>query len=386
MPVQLEMLMNEFIAKNASDLYLSVGSPPSFRYGKEIHAFPSPPLTPEDVMTMMAQLISEEAVAEFQSTLELNTAVNWKNQLRMRVNVFRQQQSPGMVMRRIQTHIPSIEQLGLPKTYGELAMQRRGLILVTGPTNSGKSTSLAAMIEYRNAHGAGHIVTIEDPVEYIHSPKRCIITQRDVGIDTYSFNIALKNMLRQTPDVIVIGEIRDRDTMEQAIVFSETGHLCLATLHSNNANQTIERIINFFPEERHKQILLNLSLNLKAIVSQRLIANTKGSRSIALEILLNQGLIKTLIQEGRVRDIKGCIENARSEGMQSFDQSLLELYRQGLITETIALAESDNPANLRLAIKQNDMSRINSAMRATSRPVEPIETVQRPKDTQSGQF
>lgn len=362
MTFDIEKLMDAFVAQNASDLYLSVGTPPALRFGQDIRAFSSAPLTSEHVMQILRTLLTEELLMEFQSTLELNTAINWKN-ARMRVNVHQQQQAPGVVMRRIQTQIPSLEDLSLPKLYGDMVMEKRGLILVTGPTGAGKSTSLSAMLEYRNQHGSGHIVTIEDPVEYIHTPHKCIITQRDVGIDTYSFSIALKNMLRQTPDVVVIGEIRDRDTMEQAINFSETGHLCLATLHSNNAHQTIERIINFFPEDRHKQVLMNLSLNLRAILSQRLISNNKGGRSIALEIMLNQGLIKTLIQEGRVRDLRSCIENARSEGMQTFDQSMLELYQKGLITEEIALAESDNPANLRLSIKQSNMSRSIQSMR-----------------------
>ena len=363
--VSLETLMNDFVDQDATDLYLTVGSPPCLRFGKEIRPYNSPPLTSDEIMAMMGGLLSAEYLAEFESTLELNTGITWMNKARMRVNLFRQQQAPGVVMRRIQTKIPSLQSLGLPDIYKSLVMERRGLILIVGPTGSGKSTSLASMVDYRNKHGSGHIITIEDPVEYLHTPHNCIITQRDVGIDTYSFSIALKNMLRQTPDVVVIGEIRDRDTMEQAIVFSETGHLCLATLHSNNANQTIERIINFFPEERHNQILLNLSLNLKAILSQRLIPNVKESRSIALEVLLNQGLIKSLIQEGRVRDIKNCIENGRNEGMQTFDQALLDLYKQGLITEATALVESDNPANLRLSIKQYDMGRVNDSMRSS---------------------
>ena len=264
-------------------------------------------------------------------------------------------------MRRIRTEIPSLESLSLPKIYNELIMEKRGLILVVGPTGSGKSTSLASMLEYRNTHGSGHIITIEDPVEFIHEHRGCIITQRDVGIDTYSFGIGLKNSLRQTPDVIVIGEVRDRETKEHAIVFAETGHLCLATLHANNASQAIERVINFFPEEKHKQILLNLSLNLKAILSQRLVPNKSGGRCIALEIMLNQGLIKSQIQEGRIKEIKELIERGRSSGMQTFEQSLIELYQNGLITEEVALAESDNPASLSLAFKQ-----MNIAKRAPS--------------------
>ena len=368
MQVSLDTLMEAFVSQNATDLYLSAGSPPCLRFGKEIRPYQSPLLTGDEIMEMIRGLLPEDAVAEFESALELNTAIRWKDGARMRVNVYRQQLSPGVVLRRIQTRIPTTDELGLPRLYQDLVMEKRGLVLVAGPTGAGKSTSLAAMLGYRNTHGSGHIVTIEDPVEYLHTPKTCIITQRDVGIDTYSFPIALKNMLRQTPDVIVIGEIRDRETMEQAIVFSETGHLCLATLHSNNANQTIERIINFFPEERHKQILLNLSLNLRAILSQRLIPNVRGARSLALEVMLNHGLIKSLIMEGRVRDIKNCIENARAEGMQTFDQALLDLYQHGHITEEMALSESDNPANLRLSIKQHEMGRLTESMKATNGP------------------
>lgn len=349
-------LLEAFVEKGATDLYLTVGAPPALRHGHEIQSHGSIPLTSEGVMGLLRELISEESLMEFESTLEYNTAITWKGRARFRINIFRQQQAPGVVMRRIQTVIPTLEELKLPKIYGEAVMAKRGLILVVGPTGSGKSTSLATMLEHRNRFGSGHIVTIEDPVEFVHTPRNCIITQRDIGIDTYSFSIGLKNMLRQTPDVIVIGEIRDRDTMEHAIVFSETGHLCLATLHANNANQAIERIINFFPEERHKQVLLNLSLNLKGIFSQRLLTNTKGKRSLALEVLLNQGIIKALIQEGRVREIKEYMEKGRDEGMQTFDQALLDLFISGEITEAVALAESDNPANLRLAFKQHDLT------------------------------
>jgi twitching motility protein PilU len=232
-------------------------------------------------------------------------------------------------------------------------MAKRGLVLVVGPTGSGKTTSLAAMIGHRNLNGDGHIITVEDPIEFVHPHRRCIITQRDVGIDTYSFAIALKNALRQRPDVVVIGEIRDREVMEQALYFAETGHLCLATLHANNASQAIERVINFFPEERHTQILLNLSLNLRAILSQRLVTNLNGTRSLITEIMLNNGLIKQLIEEGKIRQIREMIEKGSSEGMMTFDQCLLKLVAEGALSPEIAVAESDNPANLRLQMKQS---------------------------------
>jgi twitching motility protein PilU len=349
-----DALLQPFIDRNATDLYLTVGTPPSMRVNHDIIRYDMPSLTEEDIRGVIGAIISEEVAMEFESTLEYNTAIEW-NGARLRVNLFRQRQHTGVVMRRILTDIPSLESLNLPPVYSDLIMQKRGLILVVGPTGSGKSTSLAAMLEYRNTHGSGHIVTIEDPVEFIHDHRSCIITQRDVGIDTYSYGIALKNALRQSPDVIVIGEIRDRETMEHAIVFSETGHLCIATLHANNANQAIERVLNFFPEEKHQQVLLNLSFNLKAVLSQRLVRNKEDTRSIAIEILLNQGVIKALIQEGRVKEIRDHIEKGRSVGMQSFEQSLLDMYLAGTISEEVALAESDNPSNLRLAIRQVNM-------------------------------
>jgi twitching motility protein PilU len=353
----IQELLGFCVEKNATDIYLTAGSPAVLRFGNKMEPHGDAVLTEESIMNMLTSLVAPEIIEEFQSTLEYNTAINWKNKARFRVNIFRQRQHTGIVLRRIQTTVPSLADLSLPKVYNELIMEKRGLILIVGPTGSGKSTSLAAMLEHRNVNGNGHIVTVEDPIEYLLEHKQCIITQRDIGIDTYSFGIALKNALRQTPDVIVIGEIRDKETMEHAIVFAETGHLCLATLHANNANQAIERVINFFPEERHRQVLLNLSLNLKAILSQRLVQNVHGTRSIALEIMLNHGLIRNLVQEGRIKEIKEMIEKGRDEGMQSFDQALIDLFVAGEITEDMALAESDNPANLRLSIKQHEMSR-----------------------------
>jgi twitching motility protein PilU len=364
MSVSAHQLLQEFIDKDATDLYLTVDAPATFRFGNRIESASKEKWTEEQVRQFLRDIVSSEIIEEFDSTLEYNTAINWQDRGRFRVNMFRQRQHTGAVLRRIKTQIPTLESLNLAKVYADLIMEKRGLILVVGPTGSGKSTSLAAMLEYRNINGSGHIVTIEDPVEFILEHKNCIITQRDVGIDTYSFGIGLKNALRQTPDVIVIGEIRDKETMEHAIVFAETGHLCLATLHANNANQAVERIINFFPEEKHNQVLLNLSLNLKAILSQRLLPNIQGTRSIALEIMLNQGLIKNLIQEGRIKELKEIIEKSRDVGMQSFDQTLVDMYAQGIITEEVALSESDNPANLRLAIKQYDMGKRQGPFRS----------------------
>lgn len=356
MVFNLHETLDQFVKAGASDCYLTVGTQPNFRFANDIKKIGNEILTQQDIENILKELLAEDAILEFESTLEYNTAIIW-NEARFRMNVFRQRKQTGIVLRRISTDIPKIDQLSLPPIYGDLALEKRGLILVVGATGSGKSTSLAAMLGHRNIHGSGHIVTIEDPVEFIHEHGNCIFMQRDVGIDTYSFGIALKNTLRQSPDVIVIGEIRDRETMEHAIVFSETGHLCIATLHANNANQAIERVINFFPEEKHKQILLNLSLNLKAILSQRLVVNKQKERSIAVEIMLNSGVIRELIADGRVKEIREHIEKGNVQGMQTFEQALFVLYTNGIITEEVALAESDNPANLRLIIKQYEMGK-----------------------------
>jgi twitching motility protein PilU len=357
MALDINDMLQQFVEMNGSDLYLTVGASPSMRINSQVKASKADKLKEEDIRAILKELVSDEVINEFDSTLEYNTAINWKDKARFRVNIFRQRQHSGIVIRRIQTVIPSLEGLKLPKVYADLIMEKRGLILIVGPTGSGKSTSMAAMLEHRNQTGTGHIVTIEDPVEFVLEHKNCIITQRDVGIDTYSFGIGLKNALRQSPDIIVIGEIRDRETMEHAITFAETGHLCMATLHANNSNQAIERIINFFPEEKHKQVLQNLSFNVKGILSQRLVRTKDDSRCLAVEIMLNQGLIKNLIQEGRIKEIRECIEKGSASGMQTFDQCLINLYTKGIITEEQALAESDNPANLRLNMTQHNMSK-----------------------------
>lgn len=356
MAIDINSIFADFLGNDASDCYLTVGAPPGFRFGNNIKNHSEERLTQNDIDCALKELLSEEAILEFESTLEYNTAIVWHD-TRFRMNIFRQRKQTGIVLRRIRTDIPALEKLGLPKIYGDLALEKRGLILIAGAAGSGKSTSLAAMLGHRNTNGSGHIVTIEDPVEFVHEHNNCIFTQRDVGIDTYSFGIALKNALRQSPDVIVIGEIRDRETMEHAIVFSETGHLCIATLHANNANQAIERVLNFFPEEKHYQISLNLSLNLKAILSQRLVTNRNGERNIAIEILLNTGVIRDLIAEGRIKEIREHIEKGHDSGMQTFEQALFLLYTSGLITEQAAAAESDNPGNLRLIIKQYEMGK-----------------------------
>ena len=341
--------LDEMVTRHASDLYITFGSPIALRVNDTIHR--TGELADDAMLTRyINQLLNVAQREEFSIMNELNMAFLWKNVARFRVNVFRQQGHEGIVIRRIQMKIPTIQELNVPLLYGDLALQKRGLILIAGPTGSGKTTSLAAMVGHRNQHGSGHIITVEDPIEFTHHHGQCIITQRDVGLDTSSYAIALKNALRQRPDMVVIGEIRDREVMEQAIYFAETGHLCIATLHANNSSQAIERVINFFPEDKHRQILMNLALNLRAILSQRLIANTKHGRTMIAEVMLNNGLIKQLIEEGKIRHIRDMIEKNNAEGMQSFDQCLLDLYNRHAISEETALAEADNSANMRMQI------------------------------------
>ena len=360
-------LLQEMIWTRASDIYLTHGRPAALRIDDIIHYHASPALEDADIVRYIGQMLTPEQQDEYSSTLELNMASHFGTSARFRVNVFRQQTHDGIVIRRIEHEIPTLASLNLPPIYGELAMLKRGLILVSGQTGSGKSTSLAAMVGHRNAHGSGHIITIEDPIEFVHTHDQCIITQRDVGLDTYSYSLALKNALRQRPDLVVIGEVRDREVMEQAIYFAETGHLCIATIHANNASQTIERVLNFFPEERHPQILLNLSLNLRATLSQRLLTTLDGNRTLALEVLLNRGLIKQHIEQGKVRQLREMIEKGTSEGMQTFDQHLFELCQNRIISEEVALAESESAANLRVMFQNRRMgnSGIEISLRTT---------------------
>lgn len=360
-----DQLLNAAIDQKASDIYLTYSCPPCLRINDEITPLGDSLLNDDDLNAILRELMDAEKVEEFETTFEMNSAINWHDRARFRINAFRQQQHSAIVIRRIQTEIPSVTGLNLPKPYSDLVMEKRGLVLVVGPTGSGKSTSLAAMIGHRNTYGRGHIITVEDPIEFVHSHQSCIISQRDVGIDTYSYTQALKNALRQAPDVLLIGEIRDRETMEHALNFSETGHLVLATLHAKNSSQAIERIINFFPEEKHHQLLLNMSLNIRGILSQRLVQKAQGGRAVACEIMLNQGLIKNLIEEGKPKEIKEIMEKSRGLGMQTFEQVLLDMYKAGEITEEVALREADNPANLKLHI-QNVKLDPNSAARNVS--------------------
>lgn len=345
-------LLRLMLSKKASDLLITAGFAPAFKVDGKITPVSNQTLTPQHTKELALAIMNEKQAAEFENTMECNFAVNPADIGRFRVNVFIQQGRVGFVMRTITTLIPKLEDLGLPVVLRDVAMAKRGLVIFVGGTGSGKSTSLAAMIGYRNETGRDHIITIEDPVEYVHEHKNCVITQREVGVDTESYQIALKNTLRQAPDVILIGEIRDRETMEHAIAFAETGHLCLSTLHANSANQALDRIVNFFPDERRHQLLMDLSLNLKAFISQRLIPKKAGTgRVAAIEIMLNSPFISDLIFKGAVHEIKEVMAKSREMGMQTFDQSLFMLYEAGHISYEDALRNADSLNDLRLNIK-----------------------------------
>lgn len=345
---KLLTVMNEH---DASDLYITVESPPCYRVNGVVRPAGNRCLEPEETELLANSVMSERQQREFEETNEQNLALYYSSLGRYRVNVFRQRGCVGMVIRQIKSQIPTIDELELPPVLKELSMSKRGLILMVGATGSGKSTSLAAMIDYRNTNQAGHIVTVEDPIEFVHVHKKSIINQREIGVDTDAYHIALKNALRQAPDVILIGEIRDTETMEAAITFAETGHLCLATLHSNNANQAMERVMNFFPVERHKQIYLQLSLNLRGIVSQRLVRTTDGSRVAAVEVLLASPRVKDLIHRAEIAELKEAMEKGCTIGMQTFDEHLFQLYQEGRLSLDEALKNADSANNLRLRVK-----------------------------------
>ncbi len=345
-------LLRGLVARKASDLFITAGFPPAFKVDGKMTPVSNQSLTPQHTQELARSLMNDKQAQEFEGTKECNFAINPPGIGRFRVNAFVQQQRVGIVLRTITTTIPKFEDLGLPPVLKDVAMTKRGLVIFVGGTGSGKSTSLAAMIGYRNENSYGHIITIEDPIEYVHDHKNCLITQREVGVDTDNWETALKNTLRQAPDVILIGEIRERETMEHAIAFAETGHLCLGTLHANSANQALDRIINFFPEERRAQLLMDLSLNLKGLISQRLIPlkDTKG-RAAAIEILLNSPLISDLIFKGEVHEIKEIMKKSRELGMQTFDQALFDLYENGKISYEDAIRNADSMNELRLQIK-----------------------------------
>ncbi len=346
-----ELLIN-LVKRGGSDLFIVAGAAPSMRVHGKVTPVMEKKLTAEYTLSLVHCLMSEHERAEFKASKECNFAIALPNVSRFRVNALVQRGSAALVIRIIPNEIPSFDDLGLPPVMRQIAMTKRGLVIFVGGTGSGKTTSLAAMIDYRNENTNGHIITIEDPVEFVHQHKGCIVTQREVGTDTDSFEIGLKNTLRQAPDVILIGEIRDQKTMEHAIAFAETGHLCLATLHANNTNQALDRIINFFPEARHKQLLLDLSLNVKAFISQRLLPTPSGKgRRAAIEILINTPLMSDLIQRGEIHEIKALMKKSVEQGMQTFDHALFQMLSDGAITIEEAMRNADSVNDLRLRIK-----------------------------------
>ena len=342
------------VEKDASDIYISAGAPISAKIHGHLTALEEGKQTMEQVKAVAYSIMDAEQIDQFEKKPEMNLAISEEGIGRFRVNIFRQRNSISMVIRNIKTDIPNWENLGLPEILTDVIMAKRGLVLFVGATGSGKSTSLASLIDHRNSNDAGHIITIEDPVEFVHSHKKSIVNQREVGLDTDSYEDALKNTLRQAPDVILIGEIRDRDTMEHAIAFAETGHLSISTLHANNANQALDRIINFFPEERRNQLLLDLSLNLRAFVSQRLVKTVDGKRAAAVEILLGTPLVQDMIRRGDVHEIKEVMQKSENIGMQTFDIALFKLVEAGIISLDEALKNADSPNNLRLSLTLNN--------------------------------
>ena len=347
----LKMLHEE----RGSDLFITVGAPPCIKVNGKIKPVNREPLSKESATSIVLGTMSEEQVEEFKRERELQYAISIEGFARFRMSAFYQRNSIGVVCRRIETRIPNFEELDLPPSLADISMTKRGIIVMVGATGTGKSTTLAAMIGHRNENSTGHIISIEDPIEYVHRHRRCIVTQREVGIDTESFEIALRNTLRQAPDVILIGEIRTREAMEHAITFAETGHLCLTTLHANNANQAMDRILHFFPEDRHSQVLLDLSFNLKAVVAQQLIPSLDGSRRhVALEILLNSPLVQEKIRKGKIDELKQLMKDSTHHGMLTFDQSLLKLYQEGMISYDEAVRHADSANEVRLAVKLSE--------------------------------
>src|SRR6266853_6292743 len=347
-------LLRLMVTKKGSDLFITVGFPPAIKIDGKMTPVSNQPLTPGHTMDLARSIMNDRQTAEFEQTKECNFAINPAGIGRFRVNAFVQQANVGIVLRVITTTIPKIEDLGLPNVLKDVIMTKRGLAMVVGATGCGKSTTLAAMVGYRNENSQGHIITIEDPIEYVHPHKNCVITQREVGVDCESWSVALKNTLRQAPDVILIGEVRERETMDHAIAFAETGHLVMCTLHANSTNQALDRIINFFPEDRRQQLLMDLSLNLRAMISQRLIAlRDRKGRVPAAEVMLNSPLISELICKGEVQEIREVMKRSRDQGMLTFDQALFDLHERELISYEDALRNADSVNDLRLQIKLN---------------------------------
>src|SRR6186713_2587263 len=358
-------LLKLMVGRNGSDLFITAEFPPAIKVDGKVTKVSPQPLNASHTLALARSIMNDKQAAEFERTKECNFAISPPGVGRFRVNAFIQQGKVGMVMRTIPATLPTIDGLGVPQVLKEVVMSKRGLTILVGSTGSGKSTTLAAMIDWRNENSQGHIVTVEDPVEFVHPHKNCVVTQREVGIDTDSWEAALKNTLRQAPDVILMGEIRDRETMEHAVAFAETGHLCMATLHANSANQALDRIINFFPEERRAQLLMDLSLNLKSFVSQRLIPKQDGKgRSAAVEVMLNTPLISDLIFKGEVSEIKEIMKKSRNLGMQTFDQALYDAFESHFITYEDALRNADSVNDLRLQIKLNSQRAKSSDLNA----------------------
>ncbi|MFU8787487.1 MAG: PilT/PilU family type 4a pilus ATPase [Methylobacter sp.] len=350
--MDFKALLALMVQKKASDLFITAGRAPTIKVDGKLVEVSKTPLTPEQALMLIQSIMNQRQRDEFENTKECQFAISVPNLARFRVSAFTQRDSAGMVLRRIESDIPDSEDLHLPPVLKDLIMEKRGLVLFVGATGTGKSTSLASLIKYRNQNSSGHIITIEDPMEFEHQHLGCIVTQREVGVDTESYEVALKNTLRQAPDVILIGEIRTRETMQNAITFAETGHLCLSTLHANNANQALDRILHFFPDEMHSQLFMDLSLNLRGIVAQQLIKRADGKgRYPAIEILINTPLAKDYIRKGEINKLKELMKDSREQGMQTFDQSLYDLYTAGTISYEDALNSADSRNEVRLMIK-----------------------------------
>ena len=384
--MELKPLLKFMVDKQGSDLYLSVGSAPSMKVDGKLARIGKNPVKPEDTEAIAEEILQPHQKDEFERDMEKNLALSYTGMGRFRVNVFRQRGTVGLVIRRIYDEIPSFEELNLPDQVRQTIEAQRGMVLVVGATGSGKSTSLAAMIDHRNRSHADHIITIEDPIEYVHSHKKSLVNQREIGMDTQSWEAALENTLRQAPDVILIGEVRNAQVMDHVIAFADTGHLAISTLHANNANQALERIINFFNEDRYNQILMDLSLNLRAVISQRLIPRADGEgRVAAVEVLLNTGTVADLIAQGKFGEIKQTMEESKELGMQTFDQALLDLYNQGAITAEEAQSHADSVNDVRLAIKMAKIENGEAAPDEAEYQIEEAAPGSRPKGPGGGQ-
>jgi len=375
--MEFDKLLRLVVEKGASDLFITSGKPPMLKINGKLYAAGKNNLSPDQSRDMVRGVMNKDQRDVFDKEHECNFAINTAGLGRFRVSAFYQRNLAGMVLRRIETNIPTIADLSLPPIIADLAMTKRGLIIFVGATGTGKSTSLAAMIGHRNENSSGHIISVEDPIEFIHQHKGCIITQREVGVDTESFEVALKNTLRQAPDVIMIGEVRSRETMDHAVAFAETGHLCLCTLHANNANQALDRILHFFPSDRHTQVWMDLSLNLRAMVAQQLLPTVDGQgRRAAIEVLINTPLVSDHIRKGEVHLLKELMSKSNEQGMQTFDQALYNLYSEGDITYEAALAHADSPNDLRLMIKlgtdaESDPMSIADGLSMEEEPADP---------------